>query len=96
MPGIVRVELDRHIGHACVKQPYHQTPYKTGSENVFVNGAKAVRIGDTCACTDPATEGSTTVFVNGIGVHRKDDATGGHGCWVANKAATGSENVFAG
>jgi len=96
MPGICRVGLDRHIGHACVKMPYHQTPYKTGSANVFINGANAVRIGDICACTDPAIEGSQKVFVNGIGVHRKEDATGGHGCWVPNKAATGSTNVFAG
>ena len=96
MPGIVRVELDKHIGHGKRKTPYHQTPYKTGSENVFVNGKKAVRIGDETACKDIALEGSTTVFVNGIGVHRKDDATAGHSGWVANKAATGSSNVIAG
>jgi uncharacterized Zn-binding protein involved in type VI secretion len=96
MPAISRVGLDKHIGHACIKIPYHQTPYKTGSENVFVNGAAVVRIGDECACKDPAVEGSLTVFVNGIGVHRKEDATGGHGCWVPNKSASGSPNVFAG
>jgi len=36
------------------------------------------------------------VSVNGIAVHRKGDATGGHGSWVGNAAATGSGNVFAG
>jgi uncharacterized Zn-binding protein involved in type VI secretion len=96
MPGIVRVELDKHIGHAKAKVPYHQTPYKIGSENVFVNGKSAVRIGDLCACKDPASEGSETVFINGIGVHREGDATAGHDGWVPNKAATGSTNVFAG
>jgi uncharacterized Zn-binding protein involved in type VI secretion len=96
MPSISRVELDKHIGHACIIEPYHQTPYKTGSENVFINGAAVVRIGDECACSDVAVEGSTSVFVNGIGVHRKEDATSGHGCWVANKSASGSPNVFAG
>ena len=96
MPGIVRVDLDKHIGHAKAKTPYHQTAYKTGSVNVFVNGKKAVRIGDKTACNDIALEGSTTVFVNGIGVHRKDDATAGHNGWVANKAATGSTNVITG
>ena len=35
------------------------------------------------------------VFVNGLGVHRKGDATGGHGSWVANSSASGSGNVFA-
>jgi uncharacterized Zn-binding protein involved in type VI secretion len=96
MPGIVRVELDKHIGHAKAKVPYHQTPYKTGSENVFVNGKSAVRIGDLCACKDPALEGSETVFINGIGVHREGDKTKGHDGYVANKAASGSTNVFAG
>lgn len=28
-------------------------------------------------------------------VHRKGDATGGHGSWVPNSAKTGSEDVFA-
>jgi uncharacterized Zn-binding protein involved in type VI secretion len=96
MTGIVRVDLDKHIGHAKARSPYHQTPYKTGSENVFVNEKSVVRINDLCACKDSALEGSETVFVNGIGVHRNGDATTGHDGWVANKAATGSTNVFAG
>jgi hypothetical protein len=29
-------------------------------------------------------------------VHRKGDATGGHGSWVPNKSNSGSPNVFAG
>jgi len=41
-------------------------------------------------------QGSSNVFVNGIGVHRKGDATGGHGSWVPNASASGSSNVFAG
>ena len=45
---------------------------------------------------DPATGGSGTVFVNGIGVHRQGDGTGGHGSWVPNASASGSSNVFAG
>ena len=96
MPGIVRVELDKHIGHAKAKVPYHQTPYKIGSPNVYVNGQPAVRIGDSTFCNDKAAEGSTTVFVNNIGVHRFGDKTTGHDGWVANKAATGSSNVIAG
>lgn len=97
MPEICRVGLDKHIGHASpTPNPYHQTLYETGSQNVFVNGASAVRIGDITACSDPAVAGSSTVFVNGIGVHRKGDATGGHGSWVPNLSASGSPNVFAG
>lgn len=97
MPGICRVQLDQHIGHASpTPNPFHQTPYAVGSPNVRVNSASVVRIGDTTACGDPAVQGSSTVRVNGIGVHRLNDQTGGHGSWVANAAATGSPNVSAG
>ena len=97
MPEVTRVGLDSHIGHASpTPNPFHQTPYASGSPNVFTNGAKTVRIGDSTGCGDPATGGSSTVKVNGIGVHRKGDATGGHGSWVANASASGSPNVIAG
>jgi len=96
MPAVVRKETDSHVGHASPSpNPFHKTNYAEGSPNVNVNTKPAVRIGDKTSCGDPATAGSPTVFVNGIAVHRKDDATGGHGSWVPNKAATGSDNVFA-
>ena len=97
MPEVTRVGLDSHVGHASpTPNPFHQPAYSSGSNDVFTNGAKTVRIGDTTSCGDPATGGSTTVFVNGIGVHRKGDATGGHGSWVPNSSASGSSDVFAG
>ena len=97
MPEVTRVGLDNHIGHASpTPNPFHQTPYASGSPNVFTNGAKTVRIGDSTGCGDPATGGSSTVKVNGIGVHRKGDSTGGHGSWVGNASASGSANVIAG
>lgn len=97
MQEICRVGLDKHIGHASgTPNPYHQTPYGIGSPNVRINSASVVRIGDTTECGDPAIAGSLTVRVNSIGVHRKDDATQGHGSWVANKAATGSPTVRTG
>ena len=96
MPAIVRKGLDKHIGHASpTPNPFHKTSYATGSSDVFVNGAGAVRKGDITACGDPATGASSNVYVNGIQVHRKGDGTGGHGSWVGNAAATGSGNVFA-
>jgi len=96
MPAVVRVETDSHVGHASpTPGPFHKTKYAVGSDDVYVNGAKAVRKGDTTACGDPAVGCSDDVYVNGILVHRKDDATGGHGSWVPNSAATGSDNVFA-
>ena len=89
--------MDKHVGHASpTPNPFHQTPYAVGSPNVNTNGAKTVRIGDTTSCGDPATGGSGTVFVNGIPVHSQGDGTGGHGSWVPNNSASGSQNVIAG
>tara|TARA_Y100000114_G_scaffold71189_1_gene65177 strand:- start:79 stop:375 length:297 start_codon:yes stop_codon:yes gene_type:complete len=96
MPGVVRKNQDSHIGHASpTPNPFHKTFYRSGSPDVIVNGTGAVRIGDETSCGDPAVGGSPNVIVNGIPVHRIGDATGGHGSWVANAAATGSGNVIA-
>lgn len=98
MSAISRVGADQHIGHARARPaaPYHQTHYATGSPDVYVNGSKAVRKGDKAGCGDVAQGCSSTVFVNGIGVHRQGDATAGHDGWVPNSSASGSSNVFAG
>ena len=96
MPGIVRVDTDKHVGHASPSpNPFHQTLYEEGAATVFVNGDKVVRIGDKTYCGDPATAGSPNVFAEGIAVHRDDDATGGHTSWVPNRAETGSGDVIA-
>ena len=96
MPGIVRQGLDSHVGHASpTPNPFHKTPYGSGSPNVFTNKKSTIRVGDSTTCGDPATSGSATVFINGIAVHRKCDSTGGHASFVPNSAATGSTNVFA-
>lgn len=95
MPGAVRTNVDKHKGHASpTPSPFHQTSYAVGSPDVFTNNENQVRIGDTTDCGDPASQGSPTVFANNIAVHRKDDATAGHGSWVPNAAATGSDNVW--
>jgi uncharacterized Zn-binding protein involved in type VI secretion len=97
MPPVTRVGQDSHVGHASpTPNPFHKTSYAVGSPNVFTNGSKTVRIGDTTACGDPATGGSGSVFVNAIPVHRQGDGTGGHGSWVPNASASGSPNVIAG
>jgi len=96
MPGIVRKD-DVHVGHASpTPNPKHTTSYTGGSSNVFVNSKNAIRANqDKTSCGDPAVEGSANVFINGKPVHRRNDATGGHGSWVANAAASASKNVFA-
>ena len=94
MTGIVR-NGDISMGHASpTPNPFHLGNYNSGSDDVFVNGKKAIRIGDTLSCTDKAKAGSTDVFINGIGVHRIDDATSGHGSWRPSIAQTGSEDVI--
>ena len=93
----VRADLDKHEGHASpTPNPFHQTAYTGGSPNVSINSKPSIRVTDKTSCGDPATEGSSTVKVNGLKIHRVGDATGGHGSWVANAAATGSSNVNAG
>ena len=96
VPGVVRMNVDRHVGHASVTpNPFHQTNYVEGSSDVFVNGSGVVRKGDKTACGDPAVGTSPNVKVNGILVHRLNDATGGHGSWVPNSATTSSGDVIA-
>jgi len=96
VPKVVRVGSDSHVGHASpTPNPFHVTPYATGSGDVFVNDDKVVRVGDVTGCGDPAVGSSPDVYANDTLVHRRGDATGGHGSWVPNAAASGSPTVFA-
>jgi hypothetical protein len=61
------------------------------SNNVFINNISCALIGSVYLDGSTAVGGSTTVFVNGIGVHRKNDlASDGDICME------GSANTFAG
>ena len=95
---VVRELDDRHYGHASpTPNPFHQTPYVSSKqEKAFAENKKIIVKGDKTACTDPAVGASTKVFAENIGVHRRTDATGGHGSWVPNAAKTGSSKVWAG
>ena len=97
MAAVTRVGVDTHVGHdSPTPNPFHTTSYVTGSADVITNDQNTVRIGDTTSCGDPAVGGSSNVFINDLEVHRKDDATGGHGSWVPNASASGSNDVFIG
>ena len=96
MTGIVRAGVDEHAGHSNPFGAWHKTKYKTGSPNVFVNDAPAVRVGDKTECGDVAAEGSSSVFVNGRPVHRIGDATAGHDDFFPTTAETGSKDVISG
>ena len=94
MPGIVRLG-DNSCGHGC----FPARPNDEASNNVFVNGKGAHRLGDhwKTHCCGPvchdgeASSGSSSVFVNSKPVCRKGDSIscGGTMCEC-------SENVFAG
>lgn len=84
MAGVTRLGLDSAGGTLI-----------SGSDNVYINSANAVRIGDVVAShgdnphTSPVmATGSSITFVNGIPLCRTgDSATCGH-------LATGSSDVF--
>lgn len=86
MPGVTRLAIDSA-----------GAPLSSSSTNVFVNGAGAVRLGDSVTphqsgvhLSSVMVDKSSTVFVNGLGVCREGDAAScGH-------PATGSDNVYAG
>lgn len=86
MPGVARMGIDAAGGTILC-----------GSENVFINGVGAARIGDQVEGHGNGPHGgpvmavgSSSVFVNGIPLCREGDpASCGH-------PATGSENVSAG
>jgi uncharacterized Zn-binding protein involved in type VI secretion len=83
MPGLVRVDLDSNVTHPCIgDNPPHSGTYSSGSSNVYCNGKKAVRIGDSISCGDVAAQGSGVVFINGLPAHRQGDKTTGHDCWI--------------
>lgn len=97
MPGVVRVDLDKHNGHASpTPSPFHRSAYKNANQSkVYAHGKLVVVKGGSTTCGDPADGASEKVFAMGIGVHRKTDATSGHGSFVPNAAATGSNKVYA-
>lgn len=98
MPEVVRDGTDTHIGHASsTPNPFHKTPYEASTNSkVYVEGDLAIVDGDSTKCGDPVDGFSGKVFAMGKGVHRKGDATSGHGSWSGNAAATGSGKVSAG
>lgn len=97
MPGVVR-QGDSHAGHASpTPNPFHKTSYVSSAQSkVYANGKRVIVDGDKTGCGDPAAAFSGRVFAEGKAVHRLGDATGGHGSWVPNAAASASGNVISG
>lgn len=96
MPPIFRANKDFSVGHC-----YSPRTCLAGSPDVIVNNSPAVRktdpYGQVHSCNDDshsmgvAATGSSTVFVNGFGVHRTGDLVS-----CGDTAGVGSSNVFAG
>tara|TARA_B110000240_G_scaffold132708_1_gene147270 strand:- start:23 stop:943 length:921 start_codon:yes stop_codon:yes gene_type:complete len=95
MPSVVRANVDKHVGHESpTPGAFHQTAYAEPGITVFVNDEQVIRKGDKTTCGDPAVGSATNVYAEDKLIHQKGDATGGHESWVANKAASGSPDVF--
>jgi uncharacterized Zn-binding protein involved in type VI secretion len=105
MPAQARVgdissaQVDAHGCPACPHPP--KGPAIKGSPNVNVNTRPAVRVGDNgihAVCCGPntwtATVGSSTVMINNIPAHRKDDLD--THCGGPGKMDEGSPTVVTG
>jgi uncharacterized Zn-binding protein involved in type VI secretion len=95
MPSVSRVG-DLCTGHQC----WRPRPNVSGSDNVFVNGIQAHRVGDLWSfhsCrrkgghVSVLASGSSSVFVNGRPLGRIGDSVA-----CGSRVAQGSGNVFAG
>ena len=52
MPGIVRSNVDEHVGHASpTPSPFHKTKYDSGSPDVITNNEQTIRVTDTTGTT---------------------------------------------
>ena len=89
MPALTRLG-DADTGHdACPP-----TTLNSASENVFINGKGAGRVGDSYvvhSCSGVIASGSSSVFINGRAAGRIGDAVS-----CGGSVAVGSENVFVG
>ena len=88
-------------GHKCC--PHGRNgECSSGSENVFINGAGALRAGDQGECNCPhgghfqARGGSSTVFINGRSAMRQGDQTQCGRCGRHGEITGGSANVLIG
>lgn len=95
MPGVVR-QGDSHAGHASpTPNPFHKTTYVSSAQTkVYANSRRVIVDGDKTGCGDPAVAFSSKCYAGTKLIHRLGDATGGHGSWVPNQAATASGDVF--
>lgn len=100
---LMTTEAFTNIGHACTAsgsghpKPFHKANYVASQDKVKCGGSKVIRQGDSTMCGDKVAAFSSKVKVGGKGVHRLNDATGGHAChFVANASAGGHPNVNAG
>lgn len=61
---IVRVGDNYGQKHTCGDNSHSMGPATGGSSNVFANGKKVHRNGDSISCGDKANNGSNNVFCN--------------------------------
>lgn len=98
--GIARSTIDYASAHSngSSHTSPDQTFYVAGAgSKVLVNGFPAIVQLDTAACGDIAIGCSTSVFINGKGVHRITDELDSHvGTYSPSVCDSAASNVFAG
>ncbi len=77
--------------HACPQKGHSVNNIASGSDNVFINGVPAARVGDTTSCGATIVAGSSTVFINGKPAAMMGSASSHGGVIVS-----GSGNVLIG
>ncbi|MBB6056157.1 PAAR domain-containing protein [Tolumonas osonensis] len=77
--------------HACPQKGHSVNNIVSGSDNVFINGLPASRLGDTTSCGATIVAGSSTVFINGKPAALMGSATSHGGVIIG-----GSDNVLIG
>lgn len=77
--------------HTCPQKGHSVNSIASGSDNVFINGVPASRLGDTTCCGATVIAGSSTVFINGKPAALMGSATSHGGVIIA-----GSGNVLIG
>jgi uncharacterized Zn-binding protein involved in type VI secretion len=100
MAGIARANTDWASTH--MNSDVHLEPVMTlylpgNGATVLINGQAAITQFDSVLCGELAIGCSSTVFINGRGVHRLGDMLDSHvGTYSPSVCASASSNVFAG
>ena len=93
--SIARAGADYATAHTRGDTTHPPSPYASNGNTVYINGLKAVGVGDSTVCGEKALQGSGTVFINGKPAHRNSDKCDSHYSFSPSICVSGS-SVYAG